>query len=233
MMRRLTDIVCERWQEPDDGIWEKRGGRQQHVHGKVMAWSAIDSALRLAKRGHIDIDAAKLQQNKAAIKNEVLTRGFNARRNTFVATYDGEEVDASLLFIARVGFIDPADPRMLSTIDAIRADLGRGNFLYRYDSRKTEDGLPPGEGAFIACSFWLVEAMALAGRVDEARTIFDDVVRWCNDVGLFSEEIDVRDGTLLGNFPQALSHIALLTAALCLEESAKKGTPPRARGAGD
>jgi len=233
MMRRLTDIVCDRWQEPDDGIWEKRGGRQQHVHGKVMAWSALDSALRLAERGHIDIDAAKLQQNKAAIKNEVLTRGFNARRNTFVATYDGEEVDASLLFVARVGFIDPADPRMLSTIDAIRADLGRGNFLYRYDSRKTEDGLPPGEGAFIACSFWLVEALALAGRINEARTIFDDVVRWCNDVGLFSEEIDMRDGTLLGNFPQALSHIALLTAALCLEESAKKGTPPRARGAGD
>jgi GH15 family glucan-1,4-alpha-glucosidase len=233
LMRRLADIVCDRWQEPDDGIWEKRGGQQQHVHGKVMAWSALDSALRLAERGHIDIDRTKLEENKAAIKNEVMTRGFNSQRNTFVATLDGEEVDASLLFIARVGFIDPADPRMLATIDAIRADLGRGNFLYRYDSRKTEDGLPSGEGAFIACSFWLVEALALAGRVDEARTIFDDVVRRCNDVGLFSEEIDVHNGALLGNFPQALSHIALLTAALCLQESAKKGSPPTPRGAGD
>lgn len=230
LLRRLTDIVCERWQEPDAGIWEKRGEPRQHVHGKVMAWSALDSAQRIAKRCHIEIDHARVEQTKSEIKQAVLTRGFNAKRNSFAGIFDDEEVDASLFFIARVGFIDPADPRMLGTIAAIRADLGHHELLYRYDSRETTDGLPPGEGAFLPCSFWLIEALALAGRVDEARTLFDDVIRHGNDVGLFSEEIDVNSGALLGNFPQALTHIALLNAALYLEESGKKGgAEPRAQ----
>jgi GH15 family glucan-1,4-alpha-glucosidase len=230
LLRRLTGIVCDRWQEPDAGIWEKRGGPRQHVHGKVMAWSALDSAQRIAKRCHIELDSARIETTMAAIKEAVMTRGFDARRNTFVAIFDEEEVDASLLFIARVGFIDPADPRMLGTIEAIRNDLGHDGLIYRYDSRKTEDGFPPGEGVFLACSFWLVEAMALAGRVDEARAFFDDVVRHANDAGLFSEEIDAQSGALLGNFPQALSHIALLNAALHLEEAARKGrSEPRAQ----
>jgi GH15 family glucan-1,4-alpha-glucosidase len=229
LLRRLTEIVCERWQEPDAGIWEKRGGPRQHVHGKVMAWSALDSAQRIAKRCHIDLDAARLEQAKAAIKEAVLTRGFNAKRNSFTGIFDETEVDASLLFIARVGLIDAADPRMIGTIDAIRADLGHDGLLYRYDSRETDDGLPSGEGAFLACSFWLVEALALAGRVDEARALFDDVASRGNDVSLFSEEIDVQSGELLGNFPQALTHIALLNAALCLDQSEKKGkAEPRA-----
>jgi GH15 family glucan-1,4-alpha-glucosidase len=229
LLRRLTDIVCDRWQEPDAGIWEKRGGARQHVHGKVMAWCALDSALRIADRGHIDVDRAHLEQTMAQIKEAVLTRGFDAERNTFVGIFGEKEVDASLLFIARVGFIDPKDPRMLGTIDAIRSTLGGNGLLYRYDTRKTSDGLPPGEGAFIACTFWLVEALALAGRVDEAHALFDDVVRHANDAGLFSEEIDVHTGALLGNFPQALTHIALLNAALALEQAGKKGeAKPRA-----
>jgi len=230
LLRRLTDIVCVRWQEPDAGIWEKRGEPRQHVHGKVMAWSALDSAQRIAKRCHIEIDSARVEKAKTDIKEAVMTRGFNARRNTFVGIFDEEEVDASLLFIARVGFIDPTDPRMLGTIDAIRTDLGHDGLIYRYDSRKTDDGLPPGEGVFLPCSFWLVEALALAGRVAEARTLFDDVVRRGNDVGLFAEEIDGHSGALLGNFPQALSHIALLNAALCVEEAVQKGkAEPRAQ----
>src|SRR5229473_3089023 len=230
LMRRLTDIVCLRWQEPDAGIWEKRGEPRQHVHGKVMAWSALDSAQRIAKRCHIEIDSARVEKAKADIKEAVMTRGFNARRNTFVGIFDEEDVDASLLFIARVGFIDPADPRMLGTIEAIRKDLGHDGLIYRYDSRKTDDGLPPGEGVFLPCSFWLVEALAMAGRVDEARTLFDDIVRRGNDVGLFAEEIDGHSGALMGNFPQALSHIALLNAALCVEEAAQKGkAEPRAQ----
>jgi GH15 family glucan-1,4-alpha-glucosidase len=229
LLRRLTEIVCERWREPDAGIWEKRGGARQHTHGKVMAWSALDSALRIADRCHIDVDRARLEQTKAEIKEAVLTRGFNVQRNTFAGIFDEEEVDASLLFIARVGLIDPKDSRMLGTIDAIRSDLGDNGLLYRYDTRRTRDGLPSGDGAFTACSFWLVDALALAGRVDEARTVFDGVVRHANDVGLFSEEIDVQSGALLGNFPQALTHIALLNAALCLEEAGKKGeAKPRA-----
>jgi GH15 family glucan-1,4-alpha-glucosidase len=158
-----------------------------------------------------------------------MTHGFSTRRNSFTGIYDDEEVDASLLFIARVGFIDPTDPRMLGTIDAIRATLGHSDLVYRYDTRQTEDGLPSGEGAFLACSFWLVEALALAGRADEARTLFGEIVRRGNDVGLFSEEIDVDTGELLGNFPQALTHIALLTAALCLAQAEEKGkAEPRA-----
>jgi len=230
LLHRLIDIVCKRWQEPDAGIWEKRGEPRQHVHGKVMAWSALDSAQRIAQRCHLEIDSARVEKAKAEIKDAVLTRGFNVKRNTFVAVFDEEEVDASLLFIARVGFVDPTDPRMLGTIDAIRADLGHDGLIYRYDSKKTEDGLPPGEGVFLACSFWLVEAMALAGRVDEARAIFDDVIRHANDAGLFAEEVDGESGELLGNFPQALSHIAMLNAALHLEEAAKKGkSAPRAQ----
>jgi GH15 family glucan-1,4-alpha-glucosidase len=229
LIRRLTEIVCKRWQEPDAGIWEKRGGARQHVHGKVMAWSALDSAQRISRRCHVKIDDARIEKEKAAIKDAVMTRGFSTRRNSFTGIFDDEEVDASLLFIARVGFIDPADPRMLGTIDAIRADLERSGLMYRYDTRETEDGLPSGEGAFLACSFWLVEALALAGRVDEARALFDDIVRRSNDAGLFAEEVDVHTGALLGNFPQALSHIALMTAALCLAQAETKGkAEPRA-----
>lgn len=185
-----------------------------------MAWSALDSAQRIAKRCHINIDEARIEQAKAGIKEAVLTRGFNTKRNSFAGIFDEEEVDASLLFIARVGLIDPVDPRMIGTIEAIRRDLGHNGLLYRYDTRQTDDGLPSGEGALVACTFWLVEALALAGRIDEARALFDDVCRRGNDAGLFSEEIDVHSGELLGNFPQALTHIALLNAALCLEEKA-------------
>jgi GH15 family glucan-1,4-alpha-glucosidase len=230
LLRRLTEIVCERWEEPDAGIWEKRGEPRQHVHGKVMAWSALDSAQRIAKRCQMTIDDAHVEKAKADIKEAVLTHGFDARRNTFTGIFGDEEVDASLLFIARVGFIDPTDPRMLGTIDAIRADLGHDGLIYRYDSRKTEDGLPPGEGVFLACTFWLVEALALAGRVDEACTLFDDVIRHANDAGLFAEEIDAGSGELLGNFPQALSHIAMLNAAMHIEEASRKGkSEPRAQ----
>jgi GH15 family glucan-1,4-alpha-glucosidase len=230
LLRRLTEIVCERWQEPDAGIWEKRGGARQHVHGKVMAWSALDSALKIAGRCHIKVDRPHLEKTKIEIKEAVLTHGFDAERNTFVSIFDEKEVDASLLFIARVGFIDPKDPRMLGTIDSIRSTLGGDGLLYRYDTRRTEDGLPVGEGAFVACTFWLVEALALAGRVDDAHALFDDVVRRANDAGLFSEEIDVHTGALLGNFPQALTHIAMLNAALALEEASKKGeAKPRAK----
>jgi GH15 family glucan-1,4-alpha-glucosidase len=228
LIRRLTEIVCERWQEPDAGIWEKRGGPRQHVHGKVMAWSALDSAQRIAKRCRVKIDEARIESAKSAIKEEVMTHGFSTRRNSFTGIFDDDEVDASLLFIARVGFIDASDPRMLGTIDAIRAELGHSGLIYRYDTRQTDDGLPSGEGAFLACSFWLVEALALAGRVDEARTLFDDLTRRGNDVGLFSEEIDVDTGELLGNFPQALTHIALLSATLCLAQAEKGNANPRA-----
>jgi GH15 family glucan-1,4-alpha-glucosidase len=213
---RLADTIVKRWREPDSGIWEKRSGRRQHVHAKVMAWAGLDCAIRLA--GHGIIPGARVdvwRREAEAIRALVLERGFNARLGSFVSILDGDELDASLLYVARVGFLPPDDPRMVATVEAILAKLGNDELIYRYELR-TEDGLPPGEGAFLACSFWLVEALALAGRREEAHEVFRKLLGRGNDVGLFSEEVDVESGALLGNFPQALTHIGLINAALCL-----------------
>jgi GH15 family glucan-1,4-alpha-glucosidase len=219
LLVRLADQVVKRWREPDNGIWEKRSGLQHHVHAKVMAWAALDAAERLAREGNLTrIDTSPWRQAKEEIRAEVLARGFNARLNSFVSILDGEELDASLLYLARVGFLPGDDPRLVGTLEAIRGQLGSGELLYRYDV-VTDDGLPPGEGAFLACSFWMVEALALAGRHDEARRCFEALLTRANDVGLYSEEIDVESGALLGNFPQALTHIGLLNAALRLQST--------------
>jgi len=147
----------------------------------------------------------------------VLERGFNRQLNSFVSILDGDQLDSSLLYLPRIGFLEPDDPRILGTIDAIRRTLGSDDLLYRYEL-DTDDGLPPGEAAFLPCSFWLVEALAIAGRSDEAQRIFDTLVLRANDLGLYSEEIDRHTGALLGNFPQALTHIGFMNAALCLNE---------------
>jgi GH15 family glucan-1,4-alpha-glucosidase len=215
LMRRLADMVVKRWREPDSGIWEKRSGRQQHIHAKVMAWSALDSAGRVLKDD-------RWSATKDEIRDYILSEGFSKGLNAFVSVAGVDEVDASLLYIARVGFLPPDDPRMIGTIDAIRAKLGVGELVYRYDTRATEDGLPQGEGAFLACSFWLVEALALAGRRDEATTIFERLIARANDVGLLAEEIDPHTDQMAGNFPQALTHISLINAALCLSGESKK-----------
>ncbi len=217
LARRLANKVVERWREPDMGIWEKRSGREHHVHAKVMAWAALDCAERLAKKGHINDDPTRWREEKEKIRDVVLSRGFNAARGSFVGVLDGDELDASLLYVARVGMLDPNDPRMTSTIDAIRRELGRDDLIFRYDTRTTDDGLPSGEGAFLPCSFWLAEALALGGRRDEASEVFEKTLARANDAGLLSEEIDPESGALLGNMPQALTHIALLNAAICIE----------------
>jgi GH15 family glucan-1,4-alpha-glucosidase len=218
LLVRLADQVVKRWREPDNGIWEKRSGLQHHVHAKVMAWAALDAAERLAREGNLTrIDTSRWRKTRDEIRAVVLERGFNPRLNSFVSILDGEELDASLLYLARVGFLPGDDPRLLGTLDAIRRRLGNDELIYRYDVT-TEDGLPPGEGAFLACSFWMVEALALAGRHDEARHCFEKLLTRANDVGLYSEEIDVESGALLGNFPQGLTHIGLLNAALCLQK---------------
>jgi GH15 family glucan-1,4-alpha-glucosidase len=218
---RLAGIIVERWQEPDNGIWEKRSDRRHHVHGKIMAWAALDAAERLVRKGHLRGDAAKWKEVKDEIKREVLDRGFNAKLGAFVSEYDGEELDASVLYASRVGFLDGDDPRLVSTIAAIRYQLGDDDLIYRYRAEKTDDGLPGGEGAFLPCSFWLVEALAIANRYDEAEALFRKLLGRANDVGLLSEEAS-PGGALLGNFPQALTHIGLLNAAHCL---AKPVTP--------
>jgi GH15 family glucan-1,4-alpha-glucosidase len=215
LMHRLADQVAKRWREPDAGIWEKRGGRKQHIHAKVMAWSALDCAERI-------LGDTRWRGAKDAIREYVLAEGFDRDLNSFTSIAGEPEVDAALLYVARVGLLDAADPRMAGTIDAIRKLLSRGELIYRYDTRSTEDGLPTGEGAFLACSFWLVEALALGGRDAEARDVFERLIARANDVGLFSEEIDPDSGEMTGNFPQALTHIALINAALCLEKAAPR-----------
>ena len=158
---------------------------------------------------------------KNAIRDYVLHEGYDPRLNSFVAVAGESDIDASLLYAARVGIVKASDPRMTGTIDAIRTKLGRDDLVYRYDTRTTEDGLPSGEGAFLACSMWLVEALALADRRDEAEDVFEKMLRRANDVGLFSEEADPDSGELLGNFPQALTHIGLMNAALCLSATSR------------
>ncbi|HEX9162404.1 MAG TPA: glycoside hydrolase family 15 protein [Thermoanaerobaculia bacterium] len=223
LAKRLADTVVKRWREPDSGIWEKRSGRKQHVHAKIMAWAALDCAVHLVDKGRLKADATAWQRTRDAIKAEVLERGFNRELTSLVAIYDGDEVDSSLLYASRVGFLAGDDPRLLGTIDAIRSKLGHDDLLFRYEQR-TDDGLPPGEGAFLACSFWLVEALAIAGREEEASELFEKLLDRANDVGLLSEEAEVPSGALIGNFPQALTHIGLLNAALRLQTPvARKG----------
>jgi GH15 family glucan-1,4-alpha-glucosidase len=211
-------MVVKRWKDPDNGIWEKRSGLSQHVHAKVMAWSALDCAEQLVRRGVVDADTTVWRDVKDQIRELVLTRGFNRSMNSFVAELDGQELDASLLYMARVGFLPAGDPMMAGTIDAIRKRLGDHDLIYRYTDA-TDDGLPKGEGTFFPCSFWLVEALALSGRFEEADELFQRLIGFGNDLGLFSEEIDAATHELLGNFPQALTHIALMNAALTLEGS--------------
>jgi GH15 family glucan-1,4-alpha-glucosidase len=227
LLHRLANLICRRWREPDSGIWEKRSGLQQHIHAKVMAWSALDSIERLAKSGKLKGDD-RWTRTKDEIRAFVLGQGYNEELNSFVSIAGGRELDASLLYVARVGFLEPDDPRMLGTLDAIRGALGDRDLIYRYDTRSTKDGLPSGEGAFLACSFWLAEALALAGRDGEAHALYEQLLTRANDVGLFSEEMDAASGEMLGNFPQALTHIALINAALCLEKKAPRSAAAQA-----
>jgi len=218
LLIRLANVVVKRWREPDSGIWEKRSERVHHTHAKIMAWAALDVAQRLAEKGPLrggDVDLWR--RTKDEIRQVVCDQGFNTKLNSFVSILGGDELDASLLYAPRIGFLPPDDPRITGTIDAIRRVLGRDELVYRY-SVETPDGLPPGEGAFLAASFWLVEALALAGRDDEAAVVFEKLLKRGNDLMLFSEEIDVASGELLGNFPQALTHIGLMNAALCLNK---------------
>ncbi|MEU5239772.1 glycoside hydrolase family 15 protein [Streptomyces lydicus] len=222
--RRLVEQLAERWQEPDEGIWEIRGPRRHFVHSKVMAWVAVDRTVRLAEAGALDVDLCALKKLREAIHHEVCTRGFDPARNTFTQSYGSPELDASLLVIPRVGFLPPKDPRVMGTVDAIRRELATPDgFVRRYltagDSTGV-DGLAGDEGTFLLCSFWLVDALALIGRLDEAHALFDRLLTVRNNLGLLAEEYDPLAGRQLGNFPQAFSHMGLIRSALLLHQLA-------------
>jgi GH15 family glucan-1,4-alpha-glucosidase len=209
----LMDFLKDAWKEPDEGIWEVRGPRRHFVHSKVMAWVAFDRAIKAVEQFGQDGPADQWRQTRAAIHEQIHREGFNERRNTFAQYYGSNEPDASLLMLPLVGFIDASDPRMLGTVAAIEHDLLENGFVRRYRTDEKIDGLPLGEGAFIACTFWLADNYCLQGRQAEAQRVFEGLLALCNDVGLLAEEYSIEEKCQLGNFPQAFSHVMLINTA--------------------
>ncbi|CAG9178697.1 glycoside hydrolase family 15 protein [Cupriavidus pinatubonensis] len=222
LQRALVNHLAAIWQQPDEGIWEVRGGRQPFTFSKVMAWVALDRAIKTVEMHDWEGSASRWRTVRDAIHADVLANGFSTKRNSFVQTYGGNTTDASLLLLPMVGFIDGKDPRMLGTIQAIEQELLANGLVRRYLPSRTEDGLPGSEPTFLACSFWLADAYAMAGRWQEARELFERLLLLRNDVGLLSEEYDPARHRMAGNFPQALSHIALVNTALLLEKGIKR-----------
>jgi GH15 family glucan-1,4-alpha-glucosidase len=214
MLQRLTTL----WREPDEGIWEVRGQRRHFTHSKVMAWLAFDRAIRAVDDDACDGPVDQWRSERDEIRDEVMQRGFDAERRCFTQFYGSREVDASLLIFPLVGFVPATDPHMVGTVAAVERELMRDGLVYRYSTAPDGkvDGLPPGEGAFLPCSFWLVDNYLLQGRLDEGRALFERLCGLANDVGLLAEEYDPDASRLLGNFPQAFSHISLVNSARML-----------------
>jgi GH15 family glucan-1,4-alpha-glucosidase len=219
--RALLSHLEKIWSSPDEGIWEVRGGRQHFTYSKVMAWVAFDRAIKDAETFGLEAPVDRWRQLRADIHAEVCEKAFNPRLGAFVQAYGSEHLDASALLIPVVGFLPPGDARVQRTVEAIERRLVRNGVVLRYDTAVTEDGLPPGEGAFLACSFWLADAYVLLGREEDARRLFERLLSLRNDLGLLSEEYDPTAKRLLGNFPQAFSHIALVNTAHNLERAEK------------
>jgi len=216
LQRLLVDRLVETWPEPDHGLWEIRGPRRRFTHSRVMVWAAFDRAVRAVEAHGLDGPVDRWRAARDAVREAVWTHGYDPGRNTFTQHDATTEVDASLLVLPLVGFVDGAHPRMLGTIEAIEHDLLRDGLLLRYRTETGVDGLSGEEHPFLACSFWLVSAYAAAGRLDDAHALFDRLVGLTNDLGLLSEEYDPVNRRMVGNFPQAFSHLALVEAAFRL-----------------
>ena len=221
LQQALVGFLEKSWDVPDEGIWEVRGPRRHFTHSKVMAWVALDCAVKSIEQHGMDGPLEKWRAIRDEIHRSVCENGFDAELGSFVQYYGAKELDASLLMIALVGFLPPDDPRVVGTVRAIEKGLMVDGFVARYKPHPHVDGLPPGEGAFLPCSFWLLDNYVLQGRHDEANAMFERLVGLCNDVGLLSEEYDAGKKRLVGNFPQAFSHVSLVNSALNL--SRKQG----------
>jgi GH15 family glucan-1,4-alpha-glucosidase len=227
-----ADLIADRWREPDHGIWELRGEPRHYVHSKAMAWVALDRAIRLASRYRVgDRRVRRWAEERERVLTEIDDRGFDEHLGAYVQSFDGGTPDAAALLLPVWGLAPADDPRIERTIRAVRRELGAGGpLLYRFP--------PEGEGAFVACSFWLVQALAMAGRLEEADELFVETCRLATPLGLFAEEIDPATGGHVGNFPQALSHSALVQAAFALRaagataEGSPRGSPRTARARG-
>ena len=214
-LRPILDWVCENWERPDSGIWEPRIGPQQLVYSKMQCWVALDRGLRIAEKRRLPVDYDRLRREATRIYETVMEKGFDKQRNTFVQAFGSDALDASTLLMALMLFVSPSDPRMLGTIDAITRNLVSDSLVYRYEG---PDGPRGREGTFSMCTFWLAEVLARAGQVDEGRLIFEKMLTYANHLGLFAEEIGAS-GEMLGNFPQAFTHLGLISAALFLDKA--------------
>ncbi|MFE5515090.1 glycoside hydrolase family 15 protein [Streptomyces sp. NPDC056529] len=224
---KLIEYLEKNWDQPDEGIWEVRGPRRHFVHSKVMAWVAVDRTIKLIESGDADGPLERWRELRDEIHRDVCEKGYDKERNTFTQSYGSKELDASLLLIPQMGFLPPDDKRVIGTIEAIQRELStEDGFVLRYPTAGEEagvDGLEGDEGAFLACSFWLADDLAMIGRVDEARTLFEKLLALRNDLGLLAEEWDPRLQRQVGNFPQAFSHVPLIDTALRLTASGAYG----------
>ena len=215
----LLEHLEKTWQVPDSGIWETRGEPQHFTYSKMMAWVAFDRAVLLAKQLKYSAPIEKWSAIRDEIHNQICARGFSKRKNSFTQAYDSSQLDAALLLMPAVGFLPGTDSRVKGTVEAIERELMPNGLVLRYNTAKVDDGLPSGEGVFLACSFWMVSALKAIGRLKDARALFKRLLALRNDLGLLSEEYDARNYRFVGNFPQAFSHIALVNAAFDLESA--------------
>jgi len=211
-LRRIIDWIADNWDRPDEGVWETRGGQQHFTYSRLMSWVAVERAIRIARQRGLPGDLVKWTSIRDAIYDQIMSRGWHEERGAFVQHYDTEVLDSSILLMPLVKFISPTDPRWLSTLDAITRELVSDSLVYRYNAAASPDGLAGDEGTFSICSFWYVEALARAGRLEEARLAFEKMLTYANHLGLYSEEVGPT-GEQLGNFPQAFTHLALISAA--------------------
>jgi len=225
LQKALMGFVEDNWTRPDSGIWEIRGQLQHFTHSRVMVWAAFDCAVSAVREFGLDGPVDRWARIRDEIRDEIEARGFDVERNTYTQYYGSSDVDASLLQLPHVGYLAADDPRMLGTVRAIERELLSDGLVMRYRTQSGVDGLPPGENAFLACSFWLVDQYARSGRIDDAITLMDRLVGFVNDVGLLSEEYDTRTGRQAGNTPQALSHLALVRAADSIAHAIAMTTP--------
>ncbi|MEW6638127.1 MAG: glycoside hydrolase family 15 protein, partial [Actinomycetota bacterium] len=216
-LRRILGWLSENWRLADEGMWEVRGGRQQFVSSKLMCWVALERAVRIARQRGLPAGEGRWVEERDAIYQEIMRRGWNEQRQSFVQHYGSGALDASLLLMPLVKFVGPTDPRWLATLDAIKEELAHDALVDRYlVGKAADDGFVEGEGSFSICSFWFVECLTRAGRLDEARLAFEKMLSYANHLGLYAEEIGAS-GEALGNFPQAFTHLSLISAAVHLD----------------
>jgi GH15 family glucan-1,4-alpha-glucosidase len=215
-LTRVIDWICENWDQADEGIWEERGGRKQYTYSRLMSWVGLDRAVRMALDRGLPADLPKWQSSRDLIYHQIMAKGWHPERKAFVQHYDSEFLDAAVLLMPLVNFVAPTDRRWLSTLDAMSNELVSDSLVYRYNVEASPDGLEGEEGTFSICTFWYVEALARAGRVDEARLAFEKMLTYANHLGLYAEQIGLT-GEALGNFPQAFTHLALINAAFYLD----------------